>query len=252
MTTKARMSERVLPVQAGQDRALTLEIARWPSLRDRFPLPAGEGQGEGESGLQLSGTWGFAWRGALFCFAQSSGVDRQFADTLVCGAFLPPHPRPLPEERENRTMRCRQSGAPRLFAARDTVFPEGRVRESGAKYEIVFRQCFQGFPLSPALSPLVPRGEREKPKRRLLPVPSPPILWISLLNREGRPISSIRKLPKLSGLCTLEENCRIEGIFGTSTPANQRTRFLRPGFFHSWGDLRSNARRNVNQKAVRT
>ncbi len=52
----------------------------------------------------------------------------------------------------------------------------GRVRERGAKYEIVFRQCFQGFPLSPALSPLVPRGEREKPKRRLLPVPLSPIL----------------------------------------------------------------------------
>ncbi len=49
-----------------------------------------------------------------------------------------------------------------------------RVRE--AKYEIVFRQCFQGFPLSPALSPLVPRGEREKTKRRLLPVPLSPIL----------------------------------------------------------------------------
>jgi len=67
--------------------ALTHEIARWPSLRDEFPLPA---------------------------------------------------------ERE-------------------------RVRERGARYDIVFRQCFQGFPLSPALSPLVPRGEREKTKHRLLP-----------------------------------------------------------------------------------
>ncbi|HYS44551.1 MAG TPA: hypothetical protein VEM32_11300 [Geobacteraceae bacterium] len=51
-----------------------------------------------------------------------------------------------------------------------------RVRERGAReYEIVFRQCFQGFPLSPALSPLVPRGEREKTKRRLLPVPLSPL-----------------------------------------------------------------------------
>jgi len=46
-----------------------------------------------------------------------------------------------------------------------------RVRERGAKYEIVFKQCFQGFPLSPALSPLVPRGEREKTMRRVLLVP---------------------------------------------------------------------------------
>jgi hypothetical protein len=35
---------------------------------------------------------------------------------------------------------------------------------------------FYWFPLSPALSPLVPRGEREKTKRRLLPVPLSPIL----------------------------------------------------------------------------
>src|SRR5437879_12174793 len=37
------------------------------------------------------------------------------------------------------------------------------------EYGIVFRQCFQGFLLSPALSPLVPRGERGKTRRRLLP-----------------------------------------------------------------------------------
>src|SRR2546425_9304202 len=56
----------------------------------------------------------------------------------------------------------------------------GRVRERGSKYEIVFRQCFQGFPLSPALSPLVPRGEREKTKRRRRPVPLSPILQTPL------------------------------------------------------------------------
>jgi len=44
------------------------------------------------------------------------------------------------------------------------------------EYEIAFKQCFQSFPLSPALSRLVPRGEREKTKRRLLSVPLSPIL----------------------------------------------------------------------------
>jgi hypothetical protein len=71
----------------------------------QFPLPAGEGKGEGEGGLQLSGTRRLAWRGALFSFAQSSRLHRQFASALVCGALLPPHPGPLPEERENRTPR---------------------------------------------------------------------------------------------------------------------------------------------------
>src|SRR6266581_8858089 len=70
-----------------------------------FPLPAGEGQGEGEGGLQLSATRRLAWRGALFSLAQNSQLHRQFASALVCGAFLPPHPGPLPEERENRTLR---------------------------------------------------------------------------------------------------------------------------------------------------
>ncbi len=73
-----------------------------------FPLPAGEGQGEGEGGLQLPGTRRLAWRGALFSFAQGSRPPRQFASALVCGAFLPPHPSPLPEERENRTPRRRK------------------------------------------------------------------------------------------------------------------------------------------------
>src|SRR5260370_40339530 len=104
-------------------RPTTHEIARWPTLRDEFPLPAGEGQGEGEGGLQRSWTWGLAWRGALFSIAQSSRLHRQFAGALVCGACLSPHPGPLPEERENRAPRFRQSQAPRLVAARDTVFP---------------------------------------------------------------------------------------------------------------------------------
>src|SRR6266849_6002524 len=82
-----------------------------------------EGEGEGEGRLQLSGNGRFAWRGALFSFAQSSRVHRQFASALVCGAFLPPHPSPLPEERENRTPRLPQSRAAGLVAARDAVFP---------------------------------------------------------------------------------------------------------------------------------
>src|SRR6266567_3381228 len=85
--------------------------------------PQGEGQGEGEGRLQLSGTWRFAWRRASFSFLQSSRIYRQFAGALVCGGFLPPHPSPLPEEMGNRTPRFRQSGAPRLLAARDTLFP---------------------------------------------------------------------------------------------------------------------------------
>src|SRR6266446_10050666 len=113
------------PVKFRRSVEITHEIARWPTLRDEFPLPAGEGQGEGESGLQWSGTWRFAWRGALFSFAQNSRGHRQFASARVCGAFLPPHPSPLPEERENRTLRFPQSGAPRLVAARDAVFPAG-------------------------------------------------------------------------------------------------------------------------------
>ncbi len=164
MTTKARMSERVLPVQAGQDRALTLEIARWPSLRDRFPLPAGEGQGEGGGGLQLSGTWRFAWRGALFSFAQSSGLHGRFAGALVCGAFLPPHPSPLPEERENRALRFRQSGAPRLVAARDAVFPEREVEGCLANTGSFSGNVFKVFP-SPRPSPrsfLAGRGRRRR------------------------------------------------------------------------------------------
>jgi len=106
----------------------THEIASGPALRDEFPLPAGgsgsaQRQGEGDGGWQLSGTWRFAWDGVLFSFAQSGRLHRQFAGALVCGAFLPPHPGPLPEARENRTLRFRQSGARRLVAARDAVFP---------------------------------------------------------------------------------------------------------------------------------
>src|SRR5712691_11219214 len=58
-------------------------------------------------------------------FPLGKGRDRvrgKFASALVCGAFLPPHPSPLPEERENRPPRFRQSRAPRLVAARNAVF----------------------------------------------------------------------------------------------------------------------------------
>jgi hypothetical protein len=81
------------------------------------------GKGDGEGGLQLSGTQRIAWRGALFSFAQNSQLHRQFANALVCGALLPPHPGPLPEERENSTRRFRRSGAARLVAARGALFP---------------------------------------------------------------------------------------------------------------------------------
>jgi len=123
----------------------THEIAGCPRQGNEFPLPAGEGQGEGDGGLQLSATWRFAWRGALCSFSQNGRPHLQSAGALVCGAFLPPHPSPLPEERENRTIHSRPSGAPRLVAARDAVFPAGE--REGAKYEIAFKQRFRGFPL---------------------------------------------------------------------------------------------------------
>src|SRR2546425_121700 len=63
---------------------------------------------------------------------------RQFASALVCGAFLPPHPSPLPEERENRRLRFRQSSALRLVAARDAVFPLLQGEGQGGKPE---RKC---------------------------------------------------------------------------------------------------------------
>ena len=47
---------------------------RWARV---FPLPGGEGRGEGEGGLRLSGTRRFAWRGALFSFAHRPAVIRQ-------------------------------------------------------------------------------------------------------------------------------------------------------------------------------
>src|SRR6266852_5375469 len=118
-----------LPPAEGERENRTLRFRqsgapRLVAARDAlFPLPEGEGQGEGELGWQLSGTRRFAWRGALFSFAQRSRLHRQFASALVCGAFLPPHPNPLPEERGNRTPHFRQTRAPRLVAARDAVFP---------------------------------------------------------------------------------------------------------------------------------
>src|SRR5713101_8914990 len=75
------------------------------------------------------------------------------------------------------------------YTARRIPSPCGAGRGSGrgvpGKYEIVFRQCFQGFPLSPALSPLVPRGEREKTKRRLPPVPLSSILRTALYEAQA-------------------------------------------------------------------
>src|SRR6266702_6806255 len=66
------------------------------------------------------------------------------------------------------------------YTTRRIPSPCGAGRGSGRgvpwEYRIVFKQCFQGFPLSPALSPLVPCGERETRKRRLLLVPLSPIL----------------------------------------------------------------------------
>jgi len=109
-----------------------------------LPLPGGEGRGEGEGGLQLSGTRRFAWHGALFSFAHKPAVIRQ----RMLGALLqcPPNcvtdefirssqahwcfERCLPltpalslGERANLPPPLRQSRAPALIAARDAEFP---------------------------------------------------------------------------------------------------------------------------------
>src|SRR5438445_7244877 len=75
------------------------------------------------------------------------------------------------------------------YTARRIPSPRGAGRGQGrgvpGQCDIVFRQCFQGFPLSPALSPLVPRGERERRKRRLLPVALSPVLRTSSVEAAG-------------------------------------------------------------------
>ncbi len=162
------LSELLLRRRNGFPPGRTHEIAGCPRLGNEFPLPAGEGQGEGDGGLQLSATWRFAWRGALCSFSQNGRLHLQSAGALICRAFLPPHPSPLPEERENRTIHCRPSGAPRLVAARDAVFPAGEREGCPGNTRSPSSNVFEAFP-SPALRRFVPRGEMEKRTRRLLP-----------------------------------------------------------------------------------
>src|SRR6266849_415014 len=110
--------------------------------------------------------------GAERCFPSLRVVDligssqaRRFAER-----FFPLTPALSP--RRGRTVRGAFANPERLDSAPRGMRCSLRVRERGAEYQIVFKQCFQGFPLSP----LVPRGERENRKRRLAPVPLSPIL----------------------------------------------------------------------------
>src|SRR5229473_7327687 len=74
-------------------------------------------------------------------------------------------PRPRPHSQLNQGNRPRSSPS----------LPTEEEERAGERSRV-----FIGFPLSPTLSPLVPRGEREKTKRRLIPAPLSPILWTPL------------------------------------------------------------------------
>jgi len=112
-----------------------LRQARTPGLVEEqdavFPLPAGEGQGEGErDGATQNGRTNFA------------SSTRPF-----------PGARGLCHPKTNVPTRYKKDGRKQASA-------------------LLFRALLP----TPALSPLVPRGERETRKRRLLPVPLSPIL----------------------------------------------------------------------------
>src|SRR6266571_1582730 len=78
----------------------THEIARWPTLRDEFPLPAERGEGQGEGCLENTRSF-------------SGNVFKAFPLTPALSLG----------ERENLPPRFRQSRASRFVAARDAVFP---------------------------------------------------------------------------------------------------------------------------------
>src|SRR6266571_4305421 len=117
-----------------------------------------------------------ALSGVELCFPSLRVVDiigssqaRWFAER-----FFPLTPALSP--RRGRTVRCTVATPERLDSSPRGMRCSLRESERGAKYEIVFTQCFQGCPRSLDLSPLVPRGEREKTNRRVLPAPLSPIL----------------------------------------------------------------------------
>src|SRR5258708_6819286 len=83
---------------------------------------------------------------------------------------------PALSPRRERTVRCTVATPERLDSSPRGMRCSLRESERGAKYKIVFTQCFQGCPRSLDLSPLVPRGEREQTNRRVLPAPLSPIL----------------------------------------------------------------------------
>src|SRR6266702_7499891 len=75
-------------------------IARWPALREEFPLPAERGEGQGEGCLENTRSF-------------SGNVFKAFPLTPALSLG----------ERENRPPRLRESRAPQLVAARDAESP---------------------------------------------------------------------------------------------------------------------------------
>jgi len=69
---------------------------------------------------------------------------------------------PALSPRRGRTVRCAFANPERLDSAPRGMRCSLRVRERGAEYQIVFRQCIQRFPLSPALPARSSRGEGEE------------------------------------------------------------------------------------------
>ncbi len=101
-----------------------------------FPLPAGEGQGEGErDAANRNGRPNFAssirpaaGASGLCCPKtnfprRSTNHRRRPPSALVFRALLPPHPALSLGERENRPPRFRHCRAPRFIAERRAVFP---------------------------------------------------------------------------------------------------------------------------------
>ncbi len=89
--------------------------------------------------------------------------------------LLPPHPCPLPEgEGESlAALSPIQSASTRCSVGCGVPSPCGSGRGVRWEYQDVFKQCFQGFPLSPALPARSSRGEDDA---RPPPLPLSPIL----------------------------------------------------------------------------
>src|SRR6266849_7313282 len=123
-----------------------------------------------------------AWSFVVLCSEQSRSPAVRGGAGLRSVSSPSPHPSPRGEGEPCAALSPIRSASTRRRARCGAPPPCGKGRGGTGKYGIVFKQCFQGFPLSPALSPLVPRGERERRKCRLLPAPWSPVLRTPLWN----------------------------------------------------------------------